>query len=67
MLRILPTAEKAPFGAFSFARSTGLEPATSRVTGECSNQLSYDRNFFIITQIIFYITARQASARYSLI
>jgi len=29
--------------------------------------LSYDRNFFIITQIIFYITARQASARYSLI
>lgn len=25
------------------ARSTGLEPAASPVTGECSNQLSYDR------------------------
>src|SRR3989338_1546726 len=27
-----------------YARATGLEPATSPVTGECSNQLSYDRN-----------------------
>ena len=27
------------------ARPTGFEPATSPVTGECSNQLSYDRNF----------------------
>jgi hypothetical protein len=26
-----------------YARSTGFEPATSPVTGECSNQLSYDR------------------------
>jgi hypothetical protein len=24
------------------AGPTGFEPATSRVTGECSNQLSYD-------------------------
>ncbi len=28
---------------FHFARVTGLEPATSPVTGECSNQLSYTR------------------------
>ncbi len=34
--------EKTPFmGVFSFAQRTGLEPATSRVTGGCSNQLSY--------------------------
>ena len=37
-------ANKKPLSGYLFARSTGLEPATSRVTGECSNQLSYDRN-----------------------
>ena len=31
-------------GFVIFAQSSGLEPATSPVTGECSNQLSYDCN-----------------------
>src|SRR4051812_42684376 len=31
---------------FYFARATGLEPATSPVTGERSSQLSYARNVF---------------------
>ncbi len=35
---------KSPEGLPVFARSKGLEPSTSRVTGGCSNQLSYDRN-----------------------
>ena len=30
---------------FAFARRTGLEPATSHVTGGCSNQLSYHRKY----------------------
>ncbi len=33
--------EKRPEGRRSFAQVTGLEPAASPVTGECSNQLSY--------------------------
>jgi predicted ATP-dependent Lon-type protease len=33
------------------ARSTGLEPATSSVTGTRSNQLSYDRSASIIHKI----------------
>ena|GEM_PF-4799781 len=35
-------------GFFAFARRTGLEPATSHVTGGCSNQLSYHRKYFPI-------------------
>ena len=36
------------------ARSTGLEPATSSVTGKRSNQLSYDRNPSIIHKIPYF-------------
>jgi hypothetical protein len=38
-------------GLFFNARSKGLEPSTSRVTGECSNQLSYDRKQIYFTQM----------------
>lgn len=44
MVEFLRANENAPERAFSFARGTGLEPATFRVTGGCSNQLSYPRN-----------------------
>lgn len=37
-----PKRESPYLGAFSDAQLTGLEPATSRVTGGCSNQLSYN-------------------------
>ena len=33
-----------PFGVLVQSGSTGLEPATSAVTGRCSNQLNYDPN-----------------------
>ncbi len=36
---------------FIFAQSTGLEPATSHVTGGCSNQLSYDCKYLTQTYI----------------
>ncbi len=34
--------KKPPQWRFFMAGPAGLEPVTSRVTGECSNQLSYD-------------------------
>ena len=34
-------------GAFFLAGATGLEPATSDVTGRRSNQLNYAPNYFI--------------------
>jgi hypothetical protein len=36
-------AKLKPLAGLNCARPTGLEPATSPVTGECSNQLSYGR------------------------
>ncbi len=36
-----------PHYKFDMARLTGLEPATSGVTGRHSNQLSYSRNLEI--------------------
>ena len=35
------------------ARETGLEPATSAVTGQRSNQLSYSRNCLLLTVSVF--------------
>ena len=60
MLNIIPQFKSTtPVNFLSFiylpkmnARPTGFEPATSPVTGECSNQLSYDRNVFIIHNIL---------------
>ena len=39
------------------ARPTGLEPATSHVTGECSNQLSYGRIRYNVTDFVFPINS----------
>ena len=37
----LPDDEKLSFSMYLLSRLTGLEPATSAVTGRCSNQLNY--------------------------
>jgi hypothetical protein len=43
---------KTPYlGVLIFAQRTGLEPATSRVTGGCSNQLSYLCNLLFCTNL----------------
>ncbi len=38
------------WGISVFAQSTGLEPATSHVTGGCSNQLSYDCIYIYLSE-----------------
>lgn len=47
------------------ARETGLEPATSAVTGQCSNQLNYSRKLRVIygrnrTRTYDHLCVRQA-------
>ena len=44
------------------ARETGLEPATSDVTGQCSNQLNYSRkdNGYNRTRTYDHLCVRQA-------
>ncbi len=41
-----PTHGKAPFtGAFDLGRLMGLEPTTTGITIQCSNQLNYSRRW----------------------
>ena len=49
----------APFTSFA-AQSTGLEPATSRVTGGCSNQVELRLQFWKYTRILKKIQENRA-------
>ncbi len=60
ILNILSFTRKTPLWVFFLlARSTGLEPATSRVTGGCSNQLSYDRIIILLKQALTPVLCRR--------
>lgn len=47
--KIRPTAD-------FLAQPTGLEPATSSVTGQCSNQLSYGCIFMYLSKTSFFLS-----------
>jgi hypothetical protein len=49
-------------GLKELAEPTGLEPATSDVTGRRSNQLNYDSALYLLTDSIFYSDYKRQEA-----